>query len=104
MRVELLYFDGCPSWRVAYERLQLALRESGIQAEVEVVEVRTDEEAARRLFRGSPTVRIDGEDLFSEPGAATGLACRVYSTPAGLAGSPTLEQFVEALRLRGERS
>ena len=102
-RIELLYFDGCPSHGPAGEALQKALAEEGIEAAVDLVAVNTDEEARRLRFPGSPTVRLDGEDLFPIGGAHEpedwGLLCRVYATPDGLEGSPTAPMFREALRL-----
>lgn len=100
-RVELLYFDGCPSHGPAGVALQRALAEEGIEARVEAVAVNTEAEARRLRFPGSPTVRLDGEDLFPTvggPEASWGLRCRVYATPHGLKGSPTEEMFREALR------
>jgi hypothetical protein len=40
-------------------------------AQVEIVDVRTSEEAERLGFRGSPTVLVDGEDI--EPLPPTGV-------------------------------
>ena len=98
MRVTLQYFDGCPSWQVADQRLQQALAESGHpDGAIDYQKVETPEEAERLSFTGSPTVLIDGRDPFEVPGTAAGLACRVYRTPDGLAGSPTLDQLTEAL-------
>jgi len=97
VNVDLLYFDGCPNWPVAHERITEALRRAGYQdAPVNLVKVSTDEEAHALDFPGSPTVRLDGRDLFPSRGGA-GLACRVYSTPEGLAGSPTVNQLVESI-------
>ena len=76
MEVEVLYLEGCPHWRTAAERL-----------------VATPEEAEMLGFRGSPTIQIDGVDRFSPDGAPIGFACRVYQTPEGQAGSPTVEQL-----------
>ena len=45
MKLQLLYFDGCPNWRVADDRLQEALEELGSGVEVERVLVSTPEEA-----------------------------------------------------------
>ena len=97
MRVQLLYFEGCPNWQIAEARLRDALVAVGIAELVELVEVNTHEQAVRLGFRGSPSVMVDGRDLFAPPGAAYGLMCRVYSTPEGLQGSPTTEQWVAAL-------
>lgn len=101
MRVQLLYFDGCPNWEVAGARLRDAFVAVGIAELVEPVEVTTQEQAELLGFRGSPTVLVDGRDLFAEPtadaDASVGLVCRVYSTPEGLRGAPTTEQLVDAL-------
>jgi soluble P-type ATPase len=98
MKLELFYFDGCPNWAVAEERLREALHLSG-HSDVLIQRhgVQTLEQAAKVGFLGSPTVRIDGRDPFAQAGEQVALSCRVFSTPAGLAGSPTVEQLVEAL-------
>ena len=97
MRVELLYFDGCPSWTVADERLTAALRTAGRDVSVERRRVETLAEAQALGFLGSPTIRIDGTDPFASGTEQVGLACRLYATPAGLAGAPTTDQLVEVL-------
>lgn len=98
MRVELLYFDGCPNWKVAEERLAEALRTLGCDGSaVEYLRVETAEQADELKFLGSPTIRVDGADPFASGSEPVGLACRVYATPDGLAGSPTTAQFLEVL-------
>lgn len=97
MTIELLYFDGCPNWSIAAGRLRQAALLVGRPGEIEYRRIETPEEAAAAGFRGSPTVRIDGRDPFEVPGALVGLSCRMYETPAGLAGAPTLEQLTAAL-------
>ena len=98
MDVRLLYFDGCPNWTVAEERLRSALVRVGRSDEpIHRVLVETAEEAERLGFVGSPTIFIDGRDPFAVGGEQPALACRVFTTPDGRAGSPTLEQLVEAL-------
>ena len=59
--------------------------------------VETLEEAERVGFHGSPSILVDGVDLFAEPGAGVGLSCWVYRTPDGLSGAPTVEQLRAAL-------
>ena len=74
-----------------------------VDAETEVVlmAVNTDEEARRLRFPGSPTIRVDGEDLFPAPeGAGYALGCRMYATPEGLRGAPTAEMMRAALARR----
>ena len=98
MRVELFYFDGCPSWTVAEERLTEALRTLGRDdVTVERWLVETAEQAEQVGFTGSPTIRIDGTDPFATGTELVGLTCRVYRTPDGLAGSPTTARMFEVL-------
>lgn len=91
MRVELLYFDDCPNWRIAAERLDAIAYRRGLHVERRVVSTPAEAEAAR--FRGSPTILVNGNDPFATGDEAFGLACRVYQTPDGPAGSPTTEQL-----------
>ncbi len=63
-----------------------------------MVRVDTDGEARRLRFPGSPTIRIDGRDVFPTGELADGsLGCRVYATPEGLAATPTAEMIEQAL-------
>ena len=101
MKVELLYFDGCPGYETAQKTLIEVLADEGIEANVTLVAVNTDGEARRLRFPGSPTIRVDGRDLFPAPEREDWrLGCRVYATPEGLKGSPTTEMLREALKRR----
>jgi len=96
MDVTLLYFEDCPNWETANCHLRTLQAEiAGLWVTRHVVE--TPEEATRVGFRGSPSIIVDGVDVFADPAAPVGLSCRVYQTPDGLAGSPTLEQLRTAL-------
>lgn len=94
--VTLLYFDGCPSWETANQRLLDLADELDLHLTRERVE--TPEAAERRGFRGSPTILVDGEDAFARGDESVGLSCRIYQTPDGPAGAPTVEQLREVLR------
>lgn len=95
MDVTLRYFDGCPNWEVADQRLRSLADEVEFTLRYEQVE--TSEEAERLSFAGSPTVLVDGVDPFATGDEPTGLACRVYATEEGPQGSPTLGQLRAAL-------
>jgi hypothetical protein len=98
VKVEILYFEGCPSHEAATKILREVLAEREAEYEVELVEVNSDEEARRRRFPGSPTIRVDGRDLFPvAEQSAWALGCRMYVTPEGLKGYPTTEMIREAL-------
>ena len=101
MEVEILYFDGCPSYREAQATLEEVLSQGDVTAEVRLVAVATDEEARRLRFPGSPTIRVDGEDLFPLPDRTEyALGCRMYATAEGLKGSPTAMMLRAALAER----
>jgi hypothetical protein len=96
MKITLLYFDGCPNWEIADQRLaQVASEHPGVAVTRHRVE--TVEEAERIGFHGSPSIVVNGVDAFAGPAAGVGLACRLYATPNGLAGAPTLDQLRQAV-------
>ncbi len=95
MEIELLYFDDCPHWRVADERLAEVAANRAVVVKHRLVT--TPEEAERLGFRGSPTILIDGRDPFATGNEPTGLSCRIYQTPDGPAGSPTVAQLQDAV-------
>ena len=59
--------------------------------------VRTDAEAGELRFPGSPTILIDGCDVFLDGHAVVGLSCRLYRSAEGASGSPSVEQLTAAL-------
>lgn len=102
MRAEILYIDDCPSWEEAARLLRGALDSIGHRdTAITYTRVESAAAAARVTFAGSPTILVDGSDLFPSDGRTNDLACRIYPTPVGLAGWPTQEQLQQALIARG---
>jgi hypothetical protein len=99
MRIELFYFDGCPNHQMLLPHLGELLEQAKVSSAVELVNVPDDAAAQRERFLGSPTLRVDGQDV--EPGAELrtdfGLKCRLYCTPEGFAGIPPDDWVLEAL-------
>lgn len=97
--MELLYLEGCPGCDKAKRSLEAALAREGFGAGLELVSVGTDEEAQSLGFPGSPTIRVDGRDLFPvDERDDWRLSCRVYTTPEGPKGHPTEGMIRAALR------
>ena len=96
MRVEVLYFDGCPNHAPTVRLVRSVAEELSLNVEVEEVRVRHVEDAVQLRFLGSPSVRVDGIDI--EPSARDkdvyAFACRVYDGH----GTPPRELLVAALK------
>jgi hypothetical protein len=94
MKIEVLFVPGCPNYKPAVERVKKVLIAESLRVEVEGVPVNTEADARALLFPGSPTIRINGDDI--EPGQtnALGLACRVYPNRAGVPSEEVLRLAV----------
>lgn len=100
VELELLYFDGCPSWRHAWADLGDVLAELRIEASLKLTNLASLAPEERVGFGGSPTLRIDGRDLEGYDGPPLE-ACRVYLSNGGQ-GWPDPERVKEAVRLASD--
>lgn len=100
MKIEVLFFEGCPNHRPTVERVNEILREEGLEAVVAEINVGDDATAQAVSFLGSPTVRINGLD--AEPSARAsreyGMMCRTYAHSQGREGAPSKDLLRAALR------
>jgi hypothetical protein len=98
MSIEIVYFDGCPNWKLAHQRVLEALHAMGhadIDVRLHLVENPT--EAQEAGMHGSPTILVDSQDPFPKASDAI-WSCRLYQTESGLEGAPSVEALVEALQ------
>jgi len=102
VRVELLFWAGCPSHPKALSDLRTALREVGLDPDCVIVrEMKTQADAAAERFVGSPTIRIDGFDVQPPGEEPVGLSCRVYRRRDGrISPTPDPADLRDALRAR----
>ncbi len=100
MKVELLYWDGCPSVAETRALLANALAAQGISEPIVEKEIVTHEDAVAARFPGSPTIRIDGVDVDAAGADSRyALTCRIYRLPDGrVSPVPSLQQLQEALQ------
>jgi hypothetical protein len=98
VEVELLYWEGCPSYPAALADLRAAL---GDEVEIALREILTEDDAIAGRFPGSPTIRVDGVDLFPIDDPPS-LSCRVYRLADGRY-SPTPDPGELRARLRSHR-
>src|SRR5512137_2874889 len=100
VRITFLYFEDCPSHEAALARLRQVVAEQGVQAEIEIVKIETDEQAQSRRFVGSPTILIDGRDIDPLPADIQyALTCRAYQLEDGrISPLPSADMIRRALR------
>jgi hypothetical protein len=71
--VQVQMSPGCGHGRQTVELVRDVLAELAPDASVEIVEVRTADDAERLGFQGSPTVLVGGADIDPRPPSGTGL-------------------------------
>jgi hypothetical protein len=94
MRIEILGFPGCPMTPT----MERSVRAACVAVAPDAIIVSTDlsqlSETDRRLCWPSPTVLVDGVDLFgAAPAATPAMACRVY--PGGLPEEEAVRRRLE---------
>ncbi|MFI5259745.1 MAG: hypothetical protein ACHQ01_09080 [Candidatus Limnocylindrales bacterium] len=98
LRVELLVVEDCPHLDQAYRDLETVLRRGIIEVPIQVVFLASPDDAEFLGFQGSPTIRIDGEDVVPQPGLPVALGCRIYRDAGGkMLGSPPIEAIRAAV-------
>ncbi len=95
VRIEVLVFDGCPHANPALD-LANAVAERFEGVSVQRIEVDNEKKAAELGFLGSPSIRVNGEDVEGRTTTQGAMCCRTYE---GGAGVPP-EWIVEAAVLR----
>ena len=104
MKISFLWWEDCPSHPEAWRRLQKVLGELQARADVERIEIRTDEDAERWHFPGSPTIQVDGKDI--DPGAPTlpsRLTCRLYFKEDGRPSPVPSEEMIKRAIVNAQR-
>ena len=97
LQIEILYTADCTDWETAAEIVQQVLDDLNLEAEFQYWLIENDRQALQSYFIGSPTIRVNGYDLFPVEGATAGLRLRSYWTGDDLLGHPTYEMVYEAL-------
>ncbi len=99
MKIELLYFEGCPSYQTALKCLEEVIKEQKLSVHVEMVKTESDEEALKNRFLGSPSIRVNGLDI--EPCAQErgkfSICCRLCPEAGKIAGWPSKDLIRHAI-------
>ena len=96
--VELLVVEDCPHLEQARRDLESSLRTGIIETPIQLIFVSSLDDAEFLGFQGSPTIRVNGDDVVPQPALPVGLACRVYrDRDGGTIGSPPIESIRSAI-------
>ena len=100
MKIEVLFFDGCPNHKSAVERVRQVVAEEGLSAEILEVNVSDPSVAQKVGFLGSPSIRVNGLDIEPEARSvrANGMMCRTYVVNGRREGLPPHEMLRQAMR------
>ncbi|MEX0626540.1 MAG: hypothetical protein WD402_08345, partial [Chloroflexota bacterium] len=69
-----------PNYMTARQRLVEVLTEDAFETPIQMIAVKTEEDAELLAFPGSPTIRIDDVDIHPSGIGETGLRLRSYPT------------------------
>ena len=100
MRIEVLYVPSCPNYEPAVQRLQAVLESQSLQAEIRSVPISSEDQAKALLFPGSPTIRIDGEDVEQHETVVPSLACRLHANRSGVPSEESLRIAISSAKRR----
>jgi hypothetical protein len=94
-----LAVEDCPHLEQARRDLESVLRKGIIETPIQLIFVASQEDAEFLGFQGSPTIRIQGEDVVPQPELPVALTCRIYRDADGRAlGSPPIEAILGAVQ------
>jgi hypothetical protein len=96
MKIEVLYFDTCPSYKQAVANVKAVIKEKHLQADLLLIKVESAEKAEKVGFQGSPSVRINGKDVEGRDEGYS-FSCRLYRVNGKPAMAPSKEQIVAKL-------
>jgi len=93
MKIEFLYFDGCPNHETALTNLKEVLSEAGLKEEIDIINIENPEDVTKHRFLGSPSIRINGKDLEVTEDESTeySMRCRRYKNGDVMEGFPSKE-------------
>ena len=101
--IEMLTWSGCPSHAAAERQLHAILEDLGL-TDISIVTSWIEDEATaeRRHFVGSPTFRVDDQELIPiDPTDPYALTCRLYRlADGGFSPTPDPDQLRSALAAR----
>jgi hypothetical protein len=98
LHVELLAIEDCPHLERARRDLEAVLGKGIIEVPIQLIFVTGPEDAEFLHFQGSPTIRINSEDVVPQPDLPVAMGCRIYRDAEGrMQGWPPIEAIRAAV-------
>ena len=97
VNVEFLYFKSCPGHKQALANLKAVLKESKVNANLLLINVISEAQAAKLGFQGSPSIRVNGKDLDGR-NEGHSYSCRIYQIGGKITPTPSKEFIQQKLR------
>ena len=98
MKIEFLYFDGCPNADAARENLKNALQQLGLPYKWDEINLNSSNVPDTLKSYGSPTVLVDGKDINGAVDSSGSSNCRLYLTEKGFLGAPPVETITSSIK------
>jgi len=98
-KTQFLFIEDCSSTEQTWNDLVDCLNKLGINLLPERVIIHDDLEAEFHCFQGSPSIKVDGVDLWKREQVEFHMGYRSYTTPDGLSDRPTKEMLSDQLNL-----
>lgn len=101
MQVKLLHTKDCHVWKDTLTVLEEAMEDAGLEPNYEVIQIRTESEAKKHKFLGSPTVSVNDLDIDPQARKLTNYtvsSCRPYFWQGKAYDLPPKEMVFLALR------
>lgn len=99
MKIQILYFPNCPIYRELERLVREAIKDLEIEADLELVNIQTREDAKKYHFTGSPGLLINGKDIdpLVKDAPIVIKSCKIYRTEEGMKMMPTKSMVVDAI-------
>ena len=99
MEIELLYFEGCPYYQTTLKYLEEIIMEKKLDVMVKMVKIKNDGDAVKHKFLGSPTIRVNDQDIDSNAREKenSSMGCRLYLENGKLMELPSKKMIRHAI-------
>jgi len=97
--IQILYFPDCPIYKELEKLVKGVIQELGLDADLELINIQTKEDAKKYHFTGSPGLLINGKDIdpLTKDAPTVLKSCKIYRTEEGMKMIPTEKMIRGAL-------